>query len=209
MGGAAGSRTPVPISADRGRSGISCDVLRRRLSGLIGFNVVMQTLTVRRAHHRDLGSLVRLRDQAARWQQAQGLDQWGVGERGLEYFAAHHDAGELFVAETPDHQLVGSVVITFQDEQTWGRRADDAGYVHGLIIERSHTGERLGVLLLAWAERRIASAGRAYSRLDYVSDNRGLERYYARLGYVAVGTKKFEGTTRHPVTLAEKKLTAF
>lgn len=182
--------------------------MRRRLSGLIGFNDVVQTLTVRRAHHRDLGSLVRLRDQAARWQQAQGRDQWGVGERGLEYFAAHHDAGELFVAETPDHQLVGSVIITFQDEKTWGRRADDAGYVHGLIIERSHAGERLGVLLLAWAERRIASAGRSYSRLDYVSDNDGLERYYARLGYVAVGTKKFEGTTLHPVTLAEKMLTA-
>jgi hypothetical protein len=155
-----------------------------------------------------LGSLVRLRDQAARWQQARGRDQWGVGERGLEYFAAHHDAGELFVAETPDHQLVGSVIVTFQDEQTWGLCADDAGYVHGLIIERSHAGERLGVLLLSWAERRIAGAGRSCSRLDYVSHNDGLERYYARLGYVAVGTKKFEGTTLHPVTLAEKKLTA-
>jgi hypothetical protein len=63
--------------------------------------------------------------------------------------------------------------------------------------------------LLAWAERRIASAGRSYSRLDYVSDNDGLERYFSRLGYVAVGTKKFEGTTLHPVTLAEKKSTAF
>jgi hypothetical protein len=62
--------------------------------------------------------------------------------------------------------------------------------------------------LLTWAERRIASAGRSYSRLDYVSHNDGLERYYARLGYVAVGTKKFESTTLHPVTLAEKKLTA-
>jgi ribosomal protein S18 acetylase RimI-like enzyme len=180
--------------------------LRRRLSGLIGFNDVVQTLTVRRAHHRDLGSLVRLRDQAARWQQAQGRDQWTVGERGLEYFAAHHDAGELFVAESHDHQVVGSVVITFQDEKTWGRRADDAGYVHGLIIERSHAGQRLGVVLLTWAERRIASAGRSYSRLDYVSHNDGLERYYARLGYVVVGTKEFEGTTLHPVTLAEKKL---
>jgi ribosomal protein S18 acetylase RimI-like enzyme len=184
----------------------SCDGLRRRLSGLIGFNDVVETLTVRRAHHRDLGSLVRLRDQAARWQQAQGREQWTVGERELEYFAAHHDAGELFVAETHDHQVVGSVAITFQDEKTWGRRADDAGYVHGLIIERRHAGQRLGVVLLTWAERRIASAGRSYSRLDYVSHNDGLEHYYARSGYVVVGTKEFEGTTLHPVTLAEKKL---
>ena len=48
----------------------------------------------------------------------------------------------------------------------------------------------VGVLLLTWAERRIASAGRSYSRLDYVSDDDGLERNYARLGYVAVGTNK-------------------
>jgi ribosomal protein S18 acetylase RimI-like enzyme len=168
----------------------------------------VQHLTVRRARHRDLGSLVRLRDQAASWQQARGIEQWAVGERGLDYFAAHREAGELFVAELQDHRLIGTVVITFQDEQTWGPRPEDAGYVHDLIINRSHAGEQFGAQLLTWAERRIAGTGRSYARLDYVSHNHALGRYYARMGYLTVGTKTYEGTHYHTVTLAEKNLAA-
>jgi protein-tyrosine phosphatase len=174
---------------------------------LIDFNGEVPHLVVRRAHHQDLGSLVRLRDQAASWQQARGIDQWAVGERGLDYFAAHRDTGELFVAELGDHRLIGTVVITFQDEPTWGPRPSNAGYVHDLIINRAQAGKQLGEQLLAWAERRIAGTGRSYARLDYVSHNHALGRYYTRLGYRTVGTKTYEQTDVHPVTLAEKNLT--
>jgi protein-tyrosine phosphatase len=173
---------------------------------LIDFNGEVPYLIVRRARHRDLGSLVRLRDQAASWQQGRGIDQWAVGERGLDYFAAHRDAGELFVAELDDHRLIGTVIITFRDYPTWGPRPEGAGYVHELIINRSHAGEQLGEQLLGWAERRIASAGRSYARLDYVSHNHALGRYYTRLGYRTVGIKTYEGTHVHQVTLAEKDL---
>jgi ribosomal protein S18 acetylase RimI-like enzyme len=53
-------------------------------------------------------------------------------------------------------------------------RPDDAGYVHGLVIDRSQAGEGLDGQLLDWAVGRTRHAGRQFLRLDCAADNERL-----------------------------------
>ncbi|MFD4589190.1 hypothetical protein [Streptomyces rubiginosohelvolus] len=55
-------------------------------------------LSFRRAGESDLTELVRLRDDAARWQIERGIDQWKPGELGPEHFGARLRAGEVWIA---------------------------------------------------------------------------------------------------------------
>ena len=84
-------------------------------------------------------------------------------------------------------------------------RPPDAGYVHGLVIDREHAGEGLGGQLLDWAERRTLQTGRTLLRLDCVEGNERLRRYYRDRGFREVGRKEFEASW-FPAVLLEKAL---
>lgn len=74
----------------------------------------------------------------------------------------------------------------------WGERDGDAGYTHGLLIDRRYKGDGLGQQLLAFAERTIEESGRSLSRLDTVTSNSALRQYYRAAGYTEVGERVFE-----------------
>jgi ribosomal protein S18 acetylase RimI-like enzyme len=54
-------------------------------------------------------------------------------------------------------------------------------------VRRAFAGRGLGERLLAWAEQRVAEAGRELLRLDCRSDNAVLRSYYERLGFEPQG----------------------
>jgi GNAT superfamily N-acetyltransferase len=56
--------------------------------------------------------------------------------------------------------LAGSFRLIWSDQPTWGTQRADAGYVHGLVINRAFAGQGLGLRLLERAERLVAAAGR-------------------------------------------------
>ena len=58
-----------------------------------------------------------------------------------------------------------------------------AGYVHRLVVRRDHSGGGLGVRLLGWADEQVQAHGRSQLRLDVVSDNAPLRRYYQARGF--------------------------
>ncbi|MFC4564859.1 GNAT family N-acetyltransferase [Nocardiopsis mangrovi] len=155
----------------------------------------------------DAPALAALRDQAARWQLDRGIEQWRPGEVPAAAFADQARAGELFVLRDPAG-LVGAVRVVWADPGIWGDPAavGPAGYVHGLMVARSHTGRGIGAGLLDWAERRVRAAGRDTVRLDCVAGNRPLRRYYRDRGYREVGRATFPGGELLPCTLFEKAL---
>ncbi|MFJ1595108.1 GNAT family N-acetyltransferase [Kitasatospora albolonga] len=158
----------------------------------------------------DLTELVRLRDAAARWQAEQGIDQWKPGELGEEHFRARLREGEVWIATLgPSGPSAGAWELWWDDEPAWGAQPPVAGYVHRLMTDRRTAPPGTGRALLAEAERRIAAYGRELCRLDCLTANARLRRYYEEAGYAVVGEragKKGDGGRTYGVTLLEKRV---
>ncbi|MEU7054974.1 GNAT family N-acetyltransferase [Streptomyces sp. NPDC046197] len=165
-------------------------------------------LTHRRATPADAPALVRLRDSAALWQLARGIDQWKPGEKGETHFLARMREGEVWLAHCGGH-LAGAWELWWDDPAAWGPRPADAGYIHRLMTT-PHTAPRgAGREMLARAESRIAAEGRAFARLDCLASNPRLRGYYESAGYRVAGEQpaKTDGTgSPYAVTLLEKRL---
>jgi protein-tyrosine phosphatase len=128
----------------------------------------------------DVDALLRLRDDAARWLLARGIEQWRPGEipysweRGDDYF--------VFVLWHGDDR-VGTVTILWDDPVIWGEQPTPAGYVHNLVVARHFGGQGLGIALLHWAENHVAESGRSIVRLDCAAQSRALRDLYESVGY--------------------------
>ncbi|MGW7426397.1 GNAT family N-acetyltransferase [Streptomyces sp. NPDC054813] len=167
----------------------------------------MNGIRFRLATDADLASIVRLRDDAARWMLAQGVTgQWQPGELDEGHFRQVMTSGEVWVAEAAE-RLVGAWELWWADEDAWGPQPPLAGYVHRLMVDRTSAAPGTGQLLLQAAERRVAAAGRALVRLDCLAGNARLNSYYLNAGYQVVGHKAGKpqpGGIRKSFTLLEK-----
>ncbi|MFJ5774367.1 GNAT family N-acetyltransferase [Streptomyces sp. NPDC093094] len=149
----------------------------------------MNGIRFRLATDADLASVVRLRDDAARWMLAQGVTgQWQPGELDEDHFRRVMTSGEVWLAEA-DGRPAGAWELWWTDEDAWGPQPPVAGYVHRLMVDRRSTPPGTGRLLLQAAERRVAAAGRELVRLDCLAGNARLNGYYLSAGYRVVGHK--------------------
>lgn len=151
----------------------------------------------------DAEDLHTLREVAAQWLVDRGIRQWRPGEVDVRRVREQIESGEWFLYREAGAVLV-ALRFLWSDPSFWGVQPDDAAYVHGLVIDRRHAGEALGVRALRWAEDRARAAGRTYLRLDHAADNTRLARYYRELGFVERGRREFD--LWGPVTLVEKPL---
>lgn len=165
----------------------------------------MNELVFRLANPDDLPELVRLRDEAARWQVSRGIDQWKPGEMDFTHFQRRMDEGEVWLA-TFGGRTAGAWELWWDDQDAWGVRPPDAGYVHRLMTDRDTAPPGAGRAMLAEAERRIASAGKIYCRLDCLATNPRLRAYYESAGYTFVGEKSDQVGKPYAVHLLEKKV---
>jgi hypothetical protein len=61
----------------------------------------------------------------------------------LSTFRTQIAAGEWFL-DGSGGGVRAALRFLWADPQLWGEQLDDAGYVHGLMIDRAHAGERVG-----------------------------------------------------------------
>ncbi|MFF3767642.1 GNAT family N-acetyltransferase [Streptomyces sp. NPDC001922] len=167
-------------------------------------------LSFRRADERDLSELVRLRDAAADWQIAHGIDQWKPGQLGEDHFRARLEDGEVWIATlAPDGPVAGAWELWWEDRAAWGHRPPNAGYVHRLMTDRRVAPPGAGRRMLAEAERRVAATGREVCRLDCLASNPRLRTYYEAAGYTVVDARRPKDGglgSVYDVTLLEKQL---
>lgn len=169
----------------------------------------MTDLRFRPAGASDLATLVRLRDDAARWMLARGVTgQWRPGELDEDHFRRVMSHGEVWLAESAGRP-VGAWEVWWEDEAAWGPQPPVAGYVHRLMVDRAAARPGTGRHLLRAAERRVSDAGRLLVRLDCLASNTRLTAYYTAEGYRAVGRvtgKPQPGAEPKSFTLLEKTL---
>jgi ribosomal protein S18 acetylase RimI-like enzyme len=138
-------------------------------------------------------------DEAAAWAAAGGFRSWEPGafgtpgtiERRALLSALH--SGDLYLVRDGG-RAVATVSLLWEDRLYWPAAPDDGAYVHRLAVLRSAGGRGVGRALLGWAEDIARVRGRRYLRLDCVSDDEPLRRYYERAGFCHRGDLKVRGT---------------
>jgi ribosomal protein S18 acetylase RimI-like enzyme len=149
------------------------------------------------AREADAAILLALREAAARWQVRNGIVQWSPGEVGPDEITAQVAAGEWLVLRGQDaggnsDRVRAACRLVWSDQAVCGEQPDDAGYVHGLVIDRAHAGAGLGRRLLDLVAERARGTGRPFLRLDCVEGNPRLRRYYREIGFREVGRREFD-----------------
>lgn len=158
---------------------------------------------MRRAAPPELALVQDLLAEASNWQLARGLaNPWPVPYP-EDRLRPSLERGEVFFAEEAPGEVVGTVTLQWEDEPYWGRRPPDAGYVHKLAVRRVRAGRGVGVAILRWAEGEVRARGRAFLRLDTLTERTRLHAYYVGLGFVIVGEIRRGGLD---ITLFEKPL---
>lgn len=153
----------------------------------------------------DAAVVVALRESLTGWLQARGVDQWDHGEWAVEHVAALARDRTLYVCRDAEH-IAGCVVLSWQDLVVWGERPPDAGYLHGLLVDRSYAGRGLGHALIGWAGQQTLAAERSILRLDCVATNPWLRGYYTDLGFTEVGRRAYQQAALRQSVLLEKQL---
>ena len=139
-------------------------------------------MKIRRARPDDIDVVLDVLAEAAAWLQTRGIEQWPDRfER--DWVMPAIARGETWLAER-DGEVVGSLVVQWEDRLLWAGYPTDAGYLHRLAVRRH--GHGLGARLLRWAEWHAAAAGKTFLRLDCVASNNMLRAYYERAGYERV-----------------------
>jgi len=122
-----------------------------------------------------------LLDEATTWVGERGYEQWPLPFPHQE-IAAAIDRGEVYLAEL-DGDAVATVTVLWDDPTYWGERPADAAYVHKLAVRRACAGQRIGTVIVEWADAIASASGRQFLRLDCLRDNPGIRTYYENLGF--------------------------
>ncbi len=72
-----------------------------------------------RARPCDLGTVLSILEEAARWLASRGIRQWGPGTFSRERLCDRIERGEMYLFVL-DGRTVGTMALQWSDEETWG-----------------------------------------------------------------------------------------
>ncbi|WP_052339163.1 GNAT family N-acetyltransferase [Gorillibacterium massiliense] len=175
----------------------------------ITISMVDDGVYAKQAGQDDVNEVKALTLETAKWLNRKGLDQWN----GLLHGKDKHNItgaiarGEVFTfRNVADNGLVGAVILQQSpsewDKKLWGE--DDAHhstaiYIHRLVTDRSLSNKGLGRKIMMWIENGIVYTGKNRIKLDCVSNNEKLNRFYLECGYTYMG--EADGFNKYQKTL--------
>lgn len=135
---------------------------------------------------------------------AHGDMVWGSEPYTADELSDRIDKGNTYLAKIGD-ELVGTLMIIWSDEMTWGEQPAIAAYVHQIVVKDGYRGINLGSQLLDWAGQQAAKKGRTLLRIDVPAGNAGLKSYYKKLGFKWVQDKEVHSPNEtYTVSLYER-----
>ncbi len=141
---------------------------------------------VARAQPGDADAILGILEDAARWLEGRGIDQWHPGDFPRAPLLAVIARGAAYLARG-EGDPAGTLTVPWEDVLTWGVMPPDGAYLHGFAVRRAYAGLGLGRALLDWAARQAVAAGKTYLRLNCLASNPALRAYYERTGFFLCG----------------------
>ena len=136
-----------------------------------------------------------------------GDEIWGDEGWSEEEVKDEMSKGTMYLVRQ-DGEVIGTVLLQWDDDINWGPQPPVAGYMHRLAIKSGHHGKDLGKQIVGWAEEQVAQRGREYLRLDCEAANTELCAYYENLGFERVKTWDAPGYDDYEAALYEKRVVA-
>ena len=151
--------------------------------GLAG---IKSDVRIVRAQRADLDRVLEILEEASRWLTSKGLEtHWYPSPTFRQTILESIDRGEVYVVKDLK-TTIGTITLQWSDKRFWGDLPLNAGYVHKLAIERSYSGQSLGLRMMQWAEAKARAEGKRYLRLDCLAGNKTIREYYERGGFIHV-----------------------
>jgi GNAT superfamily N-acetyltransferase len=156
-------------------------------------------IALRRGTVDDLGTIIRLIEEASAWLRAKGTDQWArpwPNRAGRDSrILASLSQGKTWIG-WDDGTPAATITADPDEDPYWpdDLRRDPAVYVHRLVVRRAYKGAGLGAALLDWAgwtARR--DHGAQWTRVSAWTTNVGLHGYYRRQGFLPCGLHADDG----------------
>ncbi|WP_427184659.1 GNAT family N-acetyltransferase [Bordetella bronchialis] len=143
---------------------------------------------IRLATAQDLPIVLEIRNEAVAYKTRRGDFAWGKAGWKEEDARLALDQGGFYVIE---HQGLpaGMLSLLWQDEEYWGPRLPDAGYLHRLSVRDAFRGRGLGGYAIGWCADQVRINRRRHLRLDCDVRNTKLCAYYEALGFRRVSTQ--------------------
>jgi len=147
---------------------------------------LMQPLAISTATHDELPIVMEIVDEAAKWLLARGIPQWETPppSEAWESFREHLRSGLVYlVREQGAPDAIGTFRLEWHGGALWPEDRQDAGYLYTLALRPCHVGSGLGVVVIDWVKEFFRERGKRYFRLDCISSNERLRRWYEGLGF--------------------------
>lgn len=145
-------------------------------------------LQIAKAHQIDAHPLAEILNEANDYKAAHGDDAWGSGHYTDEEVGQSLKTDTVYTAYLGD-EIIGTVMLQWEDPGVWGDQPPDAGYLHRLAIKDGFHGQDMGGQIIRWAMGETAKNNRHYLRLDCPADNASLCSYYESKGFRRIATK--------------------
>ncbi len=128
-----------------------------------------------------------------KWMDEVGIDQWNNTFYDevypVSYYDAHRKNGEVFVLEELSSGEIVSAAVLKSEDDRWEHISDykqkSAFYLHNFCARIDKKGA--GAVFLDFAEEYAHICGKDVFRLDSADDNKVLETYYEKRGYMPKG----------------------
>ena len=145
-------------------------------------------IRIRSATQAELDQAADVLEDAIAWAAERRLDSWTPGTFrdpsgwGRRVLREAFEVRALFLVERSG-SVVGTLSLLPSDERFWPDAPPDGLYLHRFAVRRSASGAGVGAAALAWCEEEVRRRGRRFLRLDCLSGNPGICRYYERAGF--------------------------
>jgi ribosomal protein S18 acetylase RimI-like enzyme len=137
---------------------------------------------VRVAGPADLEDILHVLTTAADWAKGRGIERWWRTPFPPEEVLPELNRGEFYVALL-SHEIVGTLVLRWEDPKDWGEQPPVAGYLHALSVRKDRPLSGIGRKLIGWAEDQVRRKGRTKLRLSCLATNNALIEYYRSAGF--------------------------
>jgi ribosomal protein S18 acetylase RimI-like enzyme len=173
----------------------------------VGFGIVlaMSELSFAPAHQEDVPVIVDILTDANQYKLQLGDEIWGTEGWSKEEVADEMTKGTMYLVKH-EGEVIGTVLLQWEDEINWGPQPPVAGYMHRLAVKEGYRGQNLGEKIVGFAEEQTARHGREFLRLDCEAANADLCAYYEGLGFERVATIEAPGYDDYTAALYEKRV---
>ena len=136
-------------------------------------------------------------EEVAAWGASEGFPNWipgsftGPESVGISRLRGDIATGSLYLVWRGERP-VATLSLLEHDPVFWPAAGDEALYLHRFAVRRAAAGA--GRHAVEWCLREARRRGRSHVRLDCLTDNSGIRRYYERFGFAAVDEKVIDGT---------------